>query len=131
MTTRTFKALSIVTNVKQGELIKQLIKENEEIKSLRHQINKMGKYIDDMCEERENGAMYCCRMCNEKWMWLELDKNYCCENCEFDINNRFNDWKPYKPVHDPEGEVYEDLLHNLGSVEAAKEWRTAHNHAWW
>ena len=32
MSTRTFKALSIVTNVKQGELVKRLIEENEELK---------------------------------------------------------------------------------------------------
>jgi len=110
MSTRTFKALSIVTNVKQGELIKRLLQENGEIKALRYKLKQMKKYVDDMFMEREHCAMYCCRMCNEKCAWDEIDKNHTCEDCIFDIRFQYYDRDFYEPVHDPDGELWEEIF---------------------
>tara|TARA_R110000744_G_scaffold9902_3_gene31374 strand:- start:412 stop:675 length:264 start_codon:yes stop_codon:yes gene_type:complete len=64
---QTFKALSVVTNVKQGELIKKLIEENNKLKKIEKLWNER-KEKEELVQERneeflEDNSMSICEEC--------------------------------------------------------------------
>ena len=94
-------------HIKLQAEIEELKEENEKLKE---KVKQMKKYVNDMFEEREHCAMYCCRMCNGKRRWDEIDENHTCEDCIFDIDNQYYGRDFYEPVHDPDGELWEEIF---------------------
>lgn len=97
-TIKAYKALSVVANVDQGELIKRLIKENEKLKEEKKLIFKyhdaeLQVLVDRLEEEDINNCSRC-----DKWYenceWKEdvfdeddgLDNGWFCEGCTADID---------------------------------------------
>ena len=98
---QAYKALSVVCNVKQGELIKQLIKENEELKKQKVDIFKMKEkeisVLKEFLHAYENEQ---CRRCNEwspQGCYDWLDDSWV-------INQTFHEGHPFDECGDlPEG----------------------------
>ena len=68
MSTRTFKALSIVTNVKQGELVKRLIEENEKLKEKNKEMKKELGHRRDI-----SGVLFECDVCGNDYYTTHWD----------------------------------------------------------
>ena len=97
-TIKAYKALSVVANVEQGEMIKRLIKENEELKKQKALMFKFQqaevKILVDRLKEEE---IYRCRCCDEmhdccEWKEDPFDESgelptgWFCEQCSENID---------------------------------------------
>lgn len=76
-----YKALSIVANVAQGDLIKQLIKENKELKEMLNVKNLHLKSLSERFESfMEFMQEYCYDEDYDNWIWEKYQDAECSKN---------------------------------------------------
>ena len=94
---KAYKALSIVANVEQGNLIKRLLKENKQLvkllKEKDEELEQMSEWAGEYVEKWESGAICLWEIADEdKKFYLKLEKEGYIEIDHGDYNS---EWSPY------------------------------------